>query len=113
MNADSAASVASANKMEPQLVRGKSVFELLTVLVWTSAVSSRQNSFELTLRSLRRTTMDQPTAASGTLVYLAEQSRAGRWAGDCFKAAIFLRMFQPLVVLGVATSVILLSTVCP
>ena len=57
--------------------------------------------------------MDQPTGACGTLEYLAEQSRAGRWAGACFKAAIFLRMFQPLVVFGGAAIVILLSTVCP
>src|SRR5689334_10779436 len=57
--------------------------------------------------------MDQPTVAPGTLDYFTEQSRAGRWAGACFKAAIFLRMFQPLVVLGGAAIVILLSTVSP
>ena len=57
--------------------------------------------------------MDQPTVASGRLVYLPEQSRAGRCAQSCFKAAIFLRMVQPVLVVGGAAMLILLSTVCP
>ena len=57
--------------------------------------------------------MDQPTGASGKLKYLPEQSSAGRWAQACFKAAIALRMVQPLVVFGGAAILVLLSTVCP
>jgi hypothetical protein len=57
--------------------------------------------------------MDQPTVASGTLAYFTEQSRGVRWAQACFKAAIFLRMVQPLVVFAGAAILVLLSTVCP
>jgi hypothetical protein len=57
--------------------------------------------------------MDQPTVASGTLEYLFEQSRAGRSAQACFKAAIFLRIVQPVLVFGGAAILVLLSTVCP
>src|ERR671926_1047895 len=57
--------------------------------------------------------MDQPTVASGTLEYLSEQSRAERWAQACLKAAVFLRMVQPVLVFGVAAILVVLSTVCP
>src|ERR1041385_8497607 len=57
--------------------------------------------------------MDLPTVASGTLEYLFEQSRAGRSAQACFKAAIFLRIVQPVLVFGGAAILVLLSTVCP
>src|SRR6185295_11521485 len=57
--------------------------------------------------------MDQPTVVSGTLVYLPEQSHVGRWAQTCFKAAIFLRMVQPVLMFAGAAILVLLSTVCP
>ena len=57
--------------------------------------------------------MDRPTVASGTLEYLPEQSHAGRLIQACFKAAIFLRMVQPLLVFSGAATLVLLSTVCP
>jgi hypothetical protein len=57
--------------------------------------------------------MDQPTVASGKLAYLPEQSRAEQWARTCFNAAIVLRMVQPVLVLGGAVFLIVLSTVSP
>src|SRR5688500_751999 len=57
--------------------------------------------------------MDQPTAASNKLAYLAEQSRAEKRARTCFKAAILLRMVQPVLVFGGAVFLVLLSTVFP
>ena len=57
--------------------------------------------------------MDQRTVASGKLKYLPEQSHAEQWARACFKAAIFLRMLQPVLVFGGAAILVLLSTVCP
>ena len=57
--------------------------------------------------------MDRPTVTSGTLEYLPEQSRAGRWAQACLKAAILFRMVQPVVVFGGAAILVLLSTICP
>jgi hypothetical protein len=57
--------------------------------------------------------MNQPTVASDKLAYLAEQSRAEKWARTCFKAAIFLRMVQPVLVFGGAVFLIVLSTVSP
>ena len=57
--------------------------------------------------------MDQPTVASGTLENLPKQSHAARWALACFKAAMFLRMVQPLVVVVGAAILVVLSTVCP
>lgn len=57
--------------------------------------------------------MDQRTVASGKLEYLPERSLAEQWARACFKAAIFLRMLQPVLVFGVAAILVVLSTVCP
>lgn len=57
--------------------------------------------------------MDQPTVASGKLKYLGEQSRAEHWARACFKAAIFLRMVQPILVFSGAAILVVLSTVFP
>lgn len=57
--------------------------------------------------------MDQRTVASGKLEYLPERSHAEQWARACFKAAIFLRMAQPVLVFGGAAILVLLSTVCP
>ena len=57
--------------------------------------------------------MDQLPIASATLEYRLEQSRTGRWAQACFKAAIFLRIVQPVLVFGGAAIVVLLSTVWP
>ena len=57
--------------------------------------------------------MDQPTVASGKLEYLPEHARVEQWARACFKAAIFLRMAQPVLVFGAAAILVVLSTVCP
>src|SRR5687768_9380052 len=57
--------------------------------------------------------MDLSTVASDKLAYLSEQSRAEQWARTCFKAAIFLRMVQPVLVFGGAVFLIVLSTVSP
>jgi hypothetical protein len=57
--------------------------------------------------------MDQPTVASGKLEYLSEQSRPEQWARACFKAAIFLRMVQPVLMFGGAAILVVLSTVFP
>src|ERR1044072_2198429 len=57
--------------------------------------------------------MDQSTDASGRLEYLPAHARAEQWARACFKAAIFLRMVQPVLVFGAAAILVVLSTVCP
>src|ERR1041385_831666 len=57
--------------------------------------------------------MDQSTVVSGKLEYLPEHARAEQWAQACFKAAIFLRMVQPVLVFGGAVILVLLSTVFP
>lgn len=57
--------------------------------------------------------MDQTTVASGKLKYLAERSRAEQWARACFKAAIFLRMAQPVLVFSGTAILVVLSTVFP
>ncbi|HXQ74535.1 MAG TPA: hypothetical protein VN844_28785 [Pyrinomonadaceae bacterium] len=57
--------------------------------------------------------MDQPTVAFGRLKYLPGHSRAEQWTRICFRAAIFLRMVQPLLVLGAAAILVVISTVCP
>jgi hypothetical protein len=57
--------------------------------------------------------MDQTTVASGKLEYLAEQSRAEQWGRACFKAAIFLRMAQPVLLFSGTAILVVLSTVFP
>jgi hypothetical protein len=57
--------------------------------------------------------MDQLTALSDKLAYLVEPSSADQWARTCFKAAIFLRVVQPVLVFGGAVILVLLSTVFP
>lgn len=47
------------------------------------------------------------------LDHLSERSHAARWARACFNAAIFLRMFQPAVVLAGAAIVFVLATAFP
>lgn len=57
--------------------------------------------------------MHQATVAFTKLNYLSEQSRAARWAQACFKAAIFLRVIQPALILFSTAFIVVLSTVCP
>src|SRR5215211_4811306 len=57
--------------------------------------------------------MDQPTVASGQFEYLPEHARAEQWAQACFKAAIFLRMVQPVLVFGGTGIFVVLSTAFP
>jgi hypothetical protein len=57
--------------------------------------------------------MDQPTVGSSKLEYFAERSRAEQWTRACFKAAIFLRLAQPVLVFGAAAILVVLSTVFP
>lgn len=52
-------------------------------------------------------------AASGQLDYLFQTSRAARLARACLKAAAFLRLVQPVLVLSAAAILMVLSTVCP
>jgi hypothetical protein len=57
--------------------------------------------------------MDQPTVASGKLQYLPAHSRAEQWTRTCFRAAIFLRIVEPVLVLSAAAILVVLSTVFP
>jgi hypothetical protein len=57
--------------------------------------------------------MDQPTIAFCKLNNLSEGSRAVRWAQACFKAAIFLRVIQPALILFGAGLLVVLSTAFP
>jgi hypothetical protein len=57
--------------------------------------------------------MDQATIATGKLKFLAEQSRAEQWTRACFKAAIFLRLAQPVLVFSGTAILVVLSTVFP
>jgi hypothetical protein len=57
--------------------------------------------------------MHPATVAFTKLNYLSEQSRAARWAQACFKAAIFLRVIQPALILFGAALFVVLSTVFP
>jgi hypothetical protein len=57
--------------------------------------------------------MHQPPVASGKLSNSLAQARADQWARGCFKAAIYLRMVQPVLVLGGAAILVVLSTVYP
>ena len=52
-------------------------------------------------------------ATSGQLDYLFQTSRAARLARACLKAAAFLRLVQPVLVLAAAAILMVLSTVCP
>jgi hypothetical protein len=52
-------------------------------------------------------------ASSGQLDYLFQTSRAARLARACLKAATFLRLVQPALVLAGAAIVVVLSTVNP
>jgi len=52
-------------------------------------------------------------ASSGQLDYLFQTSRAARLARACLKAATFLRLVQPVLVLAAVAIVMVLSTVCP
>ena len=52
--------------------------------------------------------MDQSTVASSKL---REHPRAEQWTRTCFRAAVFLRMVQPVLVLGAAAILVVLSTV--
>ena len=57
--------------------------------------------------------MHQATVDVTKLNYLSEQSRAARWAQTCFKAAVFLRAIQPVLLLFGAALMVVLSTVFP
>jgi hypothetical protein len=57
--------------------------------------------------------MDQRTGASVKLEYLPGHSRAEQWTRTCFKAAIFLRMVQPVLVFGAAAILVVLSMIFP
>jgi hypothetical protein len=57
--------------------------------------------------------MDHSTVAFGQLDFVSDQSRAARLARACFKAAVFLRLMQPVLVFICATVLVLLSAVSP
>jgi hypothetical protein len=57
--------------------------------------------------------MNQLTNAFGELDYFSDQSRVARLARACFKAAIFLRLIQPVLVFTIAAILVVLSAVCP
>ena len=53
--------------------------------------------------------MNQLTIGFGELDYLSDQSRAARLARACFKAAVFLRLIQPVLVFISAAILVALS----
>jgi hypothetical protein len=57
--------------------------------------------------------MDQSTLGFSQFDYLSDQSRATRLARACFKAAVFLRLIQPVLVFAGAALLVALSVVCP
>lgn len=57
--------------------------------------------------------MDHSTVAFGQLDFVSDQSRAARLARACFKAAVFLRLIQPVLVFMCATLLVVLSAVSP
>lgn len=52
-------------------------------------------------------------ASSGQLDYLFQTSRAARLARACLRAATFLRLVQPVLILGAAAVLIVFATLCP
>ena len=52
-------------------------------------------------------------ASSGQLDYLFQTSRAARVARACLKAATFLRLVQPVLVIAALGLLIVFSTLCP
>ena len=57
--------------------------------------------------------MEQLNVAFGELDYLSDQSRATRLARACLKAAVFLRLIQPILICLAAAILVVLSVVCP
>jgi hypothetical protein len=57
--------------------------------------------------------MNQLNVAFGELDYFSDQSRAARLARTCFKAAVFLRLIQPVLICVAAAMLVVLSVVCP
>ncbi len=57
--------------------------------------------------------MDHSIVAFGQLDFVSDQSRAARLARACFKAAVLLRLIQPVLVFICATLLVLLSAVSP
>lgn len=57
--------------------------------------------------------MQELIVVSNQLGYLYETSRGARLARACFKAAIYLRLIQPVLVLAAAAFLMVLSAVCP
>ena len=56
--------------------------------------------------------MQELNVASGQLDYLCETSRVARLARGCFRAAVYLRLIEPVLVFGAAAILVILSTVC-
>ena len=57
--------------------------------------------------------MQELNVASGQLDYLCETSRVARLARRCFRAAVYLRLIEPVLVFAAAAILLMLSTVCP
>lgn len=57
--------------------------------------------------------MDHSTVVFDQLNFVSDQSRAARLARACFKAAVFLRLIQPVLVFICATLLVLLSAISP
>jgi len=57
--------------------------------------------------------MQELTFASDNLDYLSETSRGVRLARACFKAAVYLRLIQPVLVFAAPAFLLVLSAVCP
>ncbi len=57
--------------------------------------------------------MQELTVASDQLDDLFEMSRGARLARGCFRAAVYLRLIQPVLVLAATAMLVLFSAVCP
>jgi hypothetical protein len=57
--------------------------------------------------------MQELNFAFGQLEEIGKASRAGRVAEGCFRAAVHLRLIEPVLIFTVALVVVMLSTFCP
>ncbi len=57
--------------------------------------------------------MQEMNVASGQLDHLCEPSPGTRLARQCFRAAVYLRLIEPVLVFAAAVTLLVLSAVCP
>ena len=57
--------------------------------------------------------MQELNIATDELSCLVETSSSAQWTRMCFRAAVFLRVIEPVLVFAVATVLVVLSTISP